>query len=243
MNRRSRRRFAVVAAATTIGVLSPAWGPVVLRNVPIFGVEDVRVLDARFVSHAEVVALAAFGPDASVWDDMRPVEQRLAAHPLILEARVRRAGLHRLDIELREAQPIAFVATPELVPVDADGRALPLDPASQPVDLPILSSSLMSAGRVEPEAARRALDVLDQVSALDSAFARRISELRPLGGASVEFVLSPDSPLERVVLPFRDPVEAFLRVGSAVSLAENRGPVSEADARFENEVVIRMEAR
>lgn len=240
MNRRTRRRLAVVLAATCTGVLSPVWGPLVLRNVPIFGVEDVRVIGARFVDEDRVRELAAFEPDASVFDDMRPVERRLAGHPLIVEGRARRSGLHRLDLLVREVRPVAFVSTPALVPVDADGRALELDPTGHSLDLPILAAATLSDGRVEPEPARRALDVLEQVSTLDSAFARRISELRPVRGSSVEFVLLPDSPLERVVLPFRDPVEAFWRVGSAVSLAENRGSVREADARFENEVVIRM---
>lgn len=240
MNRRMRSRMVVVAAAGAIGVLSPLWGPLVLRNIPIFGVEDVHVDGAQFVSEAEVLGLAGFGPEDSVWDDMRPVEERLAGHPLIVEARVRRSGVHGLDIVVHEVRPVAFVATPALVPVDAGGRALALDPAGRALDLPILADAELSDARVEPEAARLALDVLEQVSALDSAFTRRVSELRPLRGASVEFVLLPGSPLERVVLPMRDPVAAFLRVGSAVSLAEARGPVVEADARFENEVVIRM---
>ena len=240
MTRQARRKLGVVAAAALIGVLSPFWGPLVLRNIPIFGVEEVRVVGARFVADSTVRALAGLGSEASVWDDPRPVEKRVAAHPLILEADVRRTGLHRLDVVVHEVQPVAFVATPGLVPVDADGQALEIDPTKQPVDLPILEDAEVSEGRVEPETARRALDVLDQVCALDSAFARRISELRPLSGASVEFVLLPDSPLERVVLPFRDAVAAFRRVGSAISLAEARGPVRAADARYENEVVIRM---
>ena len=241
MNRRMRSRLLVVAAAGAIGVLSPFWGPPVLRNIPIFGVEDVRVVGANFVTRTTVVDLAGFGPEASVWDDMRPVERRLAGHPLIVEARVRRTGIHRLDIVVHEVRPVAFVATPTLVPVDAGGRALALDPAGRALDLPILADAELIDDRVEPEAARLALDVLEQVSALDSAFTRRVSELRPIRGPSVEFVLLPGSPLERVVLPTRDPVAAFLRVGSAVSLAEARGPVVEADARYENEVVIRME--
>lgn len=241
MNRRVRRRLAVVATAGAIGVVSPLWGPLVLRNVPIFGVEEVGLVGTQFVPDDEVRALAAFGSEASVWDDMRPVEARLARHPLILEARVRRAGIHRLEIVVREVRPVAFVATPELVPVDATGRALALDPAGRTLDLPILVDAEVSDGRVEPEAARLALDVLDQVSALDSAFTRRVSEIRSLRGSSVEFMLLPGSPLDRVVLPIRDAVTAFLRVGSAVSLAEARGVVREADARFENEVVIRME--
>lgn len=240
MNRRLRSRLFVVVTAGAIGVLSPVWGPAVLRNVPIFGVEDVRVGGAHFVPDAEVRALATFGPEASVWDDMRPIEERLAEHPLIREASVRRAGIHRVDVVVREVRPVAFVAIPELVPVDAAGRALALDPAGRALDLPILLGAGVDDGRVEPEAARLALEVLDQVSALDSAFTRRISEIRPLRGTSVEFVLLPGSPLDRVVLPIHDAAAAFLRVGSAVSLAEARGPVREADARFDNEVVIRM---
>jgi len=239
VNRRTRRKLGVVATAAAVGVLSPAWGPLVLRNVPIFGVEEVRVVGARFVADSTVRALAGFAPDASVWDDMTGVERRVTEHPLILETDVRRSGLHRLDLVVHEVQPVAFVSTPVLVPVDADGLELDIDPTARPVDLPILQGAELSKGRVEPETARRALDVLEQVSTLDSAFARQISELRPTG-SSVEFVLLPGSPLERVVLPFRDPVTAFRRVGSAISLAEARGPVRAADARYENEVVIRM---
>lgn len=240
MNRRTRRRLAVVATAAVVGVLSPYWGPALLRNVPIFQVEEVRVTGARFVPEAEVRALAELDAEDSVWDDMRAREERLAGHPLIEKARILRGGLHRLRVTVDEVRPVALVSGPELVPVDQDGQVLPIDPAARPLDLPILGGAELSEDRVEPEAARRALDVLEQVSALDSAFTRRISEFRPLRGSSVEFVLLPGSPLERVVLPFRDPAEAFLRVGSAVSLAEARGPVREADARFENEVVIRM---
>ncbi|MFW6040110.1 MAG: cell division protein FtsQ/DivIB [Gemmatimonadota bacterium] len=240
MNRRLRSRLCVVVGAGAIGVLSPVWGPVVLRNVPIFGIEDLGVSGSEFVPAEEVRALARFGPEASVWDDMRPIEARLADHPLIMEASVRRAGIHRVDVLVREVHPVAFVTVPELVPVDAAGRAVPLDPAGSALDLPILLDAGVEDGRVEPETARLALEVLEQVSALDSAFTRRISEIRPLRETSVEFVLLPGSPLDRVVLPMRDAAAAFLRVGSAVSLAEARGPVREADARFDNEVVIRM---
>lgn len=240
MNRRLRSRLWVVLTAGAIGVMSPVWGPLVLRNIPIFGVEEVRISGTHFVPAEEIRGLAGLGPETSVWNDMRPIEDRLAEHPLVLEAAVRRAGIHRVDILVREVRPVALVSTPELVPVDAAGRALALDPAGSALDLPILLDAAVDDGRVEPEAARLALEVLDQVSALDSAFTRRISEIRPLRGTSVEFVLLPGSPLDRVVLPMRDAAAAFLRVGSAVSLAEARGPVREADARFDNEVVIQM---
>lgn len=240
MTRATRRRIAVIGSAAAVGVLSPLWGPLVLRNIPIFGVEEVFVHDARYLGEADVRELAGFGPASSVWDDMAPTEARLIEHPLILDARVRRGGLHRLDITVREVQAVAFVATPALVPVDAGGRAIPLDPSEHGLDLPILAGSELVGGRVEPEPARRALAVLDQLNALDSAFTRQVSEMRPLGTESVELRLLPGSPLERVILPFGDVAAAFQHVGLAVTLAEARGPVRDADARFENEVVIRM---
>ncbi|MGI9039475.1 MAG: cell division protein FtsQ/DivIB [Gemmatimonadota bacterium] len=240
MTRATRRRIAVIGSAAALGVLSPLWGPLVLRNIPIFGVEEVYVHDVRYLGEADVRELAGLDASNSVWDDMAPVEARLIEHPVILDARIRRGGLHRLDITIREVQALAFVATPALVPVDAGGRAIPLDPSEHALDLPILVGGELVGGRVEPEPARRALVVLDRLNALDSAFTRQISEMRPLGAESVEFRLLPGSPLERVILPFSEIDVAFQRVGVAVTLAEARGPVRDADARFENEVVIRM---
>lgn len=239
MTRQVRRRVLVIGLAAAVGAGSPAWGPYALRNVPIFEVEDVQVVDHRFVAADTVRALAALR-GASVWDDMSAAVARVESHPLVASARIRRVGLHRLEVQVSELRPVALVPTPTLSPVDADGYQLRLDPAAHALDLPILLGGTVAAGRVEPEAARRALEALRRVTRLDSAFAARISEVRPLGLESVEFVLLPGSPLERIRLPVRDVLRAFLRVEGAVSVAEARGPVGEADARFENEVVIRM---
>ncbi len=243
MNRTLRRRLTVVAAASSVGVLSPVWGPILLRELPVFGVEQLRVHGARFVAEEDIDRLAAFKPEASVWDDMRAVEAAVAGHPLITDARISRSGIHRLDIEIREVQPIVLAATPRLVPLDASGRSVPLEPSAHDLDLPVLLGCRVSEnGRVEPEAARRSLDVLEQVSAVDSVFTRQISSLRPIGGDAVEFLLLPGSSVNRVVLPFRDAVKAFLRVERAVGTAEANGSVTSADARFRGEVVLRMRA-
>ncbi len=243
MTRTLRQRVYVVGAACCLGILAPVWGPMLLRELPAFRVEQIRVQGARFVSDEHVLRLAALDSDASVWDDMHTVAEAVAVHPLILEARIRRSGIHRLDIEVIEVEPIALAATPVLVPLDASGRRVPIDPANYGVDLPVLLGGHMSdSNRIEPEAARRALDVLEQLSAVDSEFTRRISSLRPMGNEAVEFVLLPGSPVGRVILPFHDAVRAFLRVESAVGMPEIRGPVASADARFRGEVVLRLEA-
>lgn len=241
MNRTLRRRLWVVGSACSIGILSPVWGPMVLKELPVFTVEQLRVTGARFVSTEVIEELAALDAQASIWDDMTAVEQAIAAHPLVESASIRRSGLHRLDIEVREVEPIALAATPILVPLDARGQRVPIELSIHGVDLPILLGvELSESGRVEPEAARRALDVLAQLSNVNAGFTSRISSLRPLGNEAVEFVLLPESPVRRVILPFHDALKAFLRVESAVGMAEIQSPVLSADARFRGEVVIRM---
>lgn len=243
MKRTLRRRLSVVAAASSVGILSPIWGPMLLRELPAFGVEELRIRGIRFVAEGEIDKLAAFAPEASVWDDMRSIERAVTAHPLIANARIRRSGIHRLDLEIQEVEPIALAATPRLVPLDAAGHAVPVEPSAHELDLPVLLGCRMSEdGRVEPEAGRRALDILVQLSAVDSLFARQISSLRPVEGEAVEFVLLPGSSVGRVILPFNDAVKAFLRVERAVGTVEARGRVSSADARFRREVVIRVGA-
>ncbi|MDH3427436.1 MAG: FtsQ-type POTRA domain-containing protein, partial [Gemmatimonadota bacterium] len=156
MNRILKRRLSVVAAASSLGILSPVWGPMLLRELPIFGVEELRVSGTQFVEDEAVRGLAALPPDASVWDNMRSAELGVTQHPLVAEATIRRSGLHRLDIEIREVKPIVLAATPRLVPVDASGRSVPVEPAAHDLDLPVLLGSDMSEdGRIEPEAARR----------------------------------------------------------------------------------------
>ena len=145
---------------------------------------------------------------------------------------------------MREVEPIALAATPVLVPLDASGQRVPIDLSIHTVDLPVLlGAEISESGRVEPEAARRALDVLAQLSAVNSGFTSRISSMRPLGNEAVEFVLLPESSVRRVILPFRDAVKAFLRVESAVGMTEIQRPVASADARFRGEVILRLEGR
>jgi cell division septal protein FtsQ len=244
MNRTLRRRLWVTGTASALGILSPIWGPALLRELPVFGVEETRIFGAHFVSSEEIEELAALDTSNSVWDDMRGVEEVVAAHPLVEDVRISRSGIHRLDIEVLEVEPIALAATPVLVPLDASGQIVPIDLSIQGVDLPVLLGGKVSeTGRVEPEAARRALDVLAQLSAVNSGFTSRISSLRPLGNEAVEFVLLPESPVQRVILPFRDAVRAFLRVESAMGMDEIKSPVALADARFRGEVILRLGAK
>ena len=213
-----------------------------LRELPVFGVEDTRVLGARFVPVEQIRQLATLASDASVWDDMYDVEKDLTRHPMIASASIRRSGLHRIDIEIEELEPIVLVAKPLLTPLDATGHRVPIEPSAHDIDLPVLlGGELSESGRLEPESARRALAVFERLASIDTGFTRQISTFRPVGADAVEFILLPGSSIERVVLPVNDALLAFKRVGAAVGALEFRGAVASADARFRDEVVLRFE--
>jgi hypothetical protein len=209
--------------------------------VPAFRVRTVNVVGARYAEPEEIAELAAVDSEATVWDDPEAWESRVRAHPLVEEAEVRRRGASGLEIRIREVRPVALVATPVLVPVDADGWKMEIDAARHAIDLPILSGAqLDDRGRVEGEKDRRALEAIEEIRALDTTFVSFVSEIRPLEGDAVSLELLAGSRVSRVVLPLGQPVHAFLRVNAAVREAERRGPVASADARFRGEVVVRM---
>ena len=240
MSRQTRRRLAVVGAAAGLGILSPLWGPALMRTVPAFRVAGIELEGARFVSAEEARSLAAILPDASVWDDHSDAEALLESHPLIEEARIRRHGFNRLTIELREVRPVALVSAPALEPVDGRGTVLPLDPAAHALDLPILLQATVEAGRVADEDSRRVLAVVDRLDALSPDFVHRVSEIHRSSGDAIELRLLQGSHVERVILPIDDAELAFLRAEDAIGECAGRGKVVSVDARFRDQVVVQM---
>jgi cell division protein FtsQ len=76
---------------------------------------------------------------ASVWDPARPLEARVAAHPLVRSVEVDRKLPGTLVVRLVEHAPVALVPSPSGFRVyDDRGVALPIDPAVVDVDAPIL---------------------------------------------------------------------------------------------------------
>lgn len=243
MNRRTRRKAYVVAVAGLVGATAPLWAPPLLARVPAFRVQEVGVAGTRYVPAAEVMALADVDSTASVWDDPSAWERRVASHRLVREARVRRAGLHRLEIRVEEVEPVALVATPRLVPVDARGRALPLDPAEHELDLPVLAGApRLEEGVVTGDTTRALLEVLGELRAAEPSFVAQASELAPAPGGAVVVHMVGSGACDRILLPREAPARALRRVEMALGEHADRGPVEEADARFEDQVVLRPEA-
>lgn len=239
MNRRTRRRICVVAAAAVMGAGAPVWAPPLLRTLPAFTVQDVRVTGVRYLDRGEVLGRAGIPPEASVWDDPAPWEERVEGHVLVESARIHRSGLQGLEIRVVEVRPLAFVAAPELTPVDRKGRVLPLDPSDHALDLPIaIGEATVEEGRVQSPDVRSALDVLWRLRRHEPSFVSRISEVRSAGPDAVEVRMMEGAPASRLLLPTDDPVRALGRVELALGDASGER-VRTADARFRRQVVLR----
>jgi len=244
LSRRSRRRILVVLMSGFLGLGVPIWVPRVLATLPAFRVAEVRVLGTRYVPPDEIERLAGFGPDASVWDDPAAWESRIRAHPMVLDASVRRHGLGALDIVVVERRPVALVATPELVPVNGDGRVLPLDGPEARLDLPIIAGITEVEGDrvVDPGVQELAL-VMGRLARANAEFASVISEVAFAAKGGYRFSMLRGAEVGVVFLPLEDPVGALDRVSVALGLMSDPR-VARADARFTGQVVVtRAEGR
>ncbi|HEX9565951.1 MAG TPA: FtsQ-type POTRA domain-containing protein [Gemmatimonadaceae bacterium] len=137
--RRPRWGRRLAAAGALLALVSPWWGPPLFRRMDFFRVREVEVRNARFTPPDEVRQRLGIDTTFSIWDDMGPLEERVATHPQVSGVRITRRFPSTLVVRLEEHLPIALVPSRDgLRAYDAAGRALPLNPSRTPVDLPIV---------------------------------------------------------------------------------------------------------
>lgn len=229
--------------AAVVGLGAPLWAPPLLSGLELFRVEKVEVTGVRYVSPGEVIRRADVEEGASVWDDVSRWEARVREHPMVRDAEVLRAGIQRLEIRVREVEPVALVSAPELTPVDRRGRILPLDPARVGLDLPILGGdAAVEGGRVTGPEVVSLLEILVALEEAEPGFVREASEFRLLPRGGVEVVMATvEGRARRVLLPAEAPVRGLARVEMALGEHGGTGGLAAADARFDGQVVLRRE--
>ena len=227
--------------AAAVGLGAPLWAPPLLSGVELFRVEKVEVTGVRYVPPAEVLRRADVEEGASVWDEPSGWEARVRAHPLVRDAEVVRTGIRRLEIRVREVEPVALVSTPELTPVDRRGRGLPLDPTRGGLDLPILGGDpAVEDGRVTGPDVVSLLEILVALAEAEPGFVREASEFRlPADGGVEVFMASGEGTARRILLPREHPVQGLARVEMALGEHGGTSNLASADARFEGQVVLR----
>ncbi len=250
----------VVGLGTVALVLGVSRVTKALAQAEWFHVQTVELEGSRYLGMEEVMDHLGLSSERSVWDDLEPVEERLRFHPLVLEARVRRRPPSTLILMVKERDPVAFLPTPVLAPVDRDGRRLPIDPSEHPLDLPLLQARAegWNEAGMEGAASAAAPDAEGCEGTLTPTQLQTLAgEVSRLGVMEPDLAASlSDAALDRwgdvifrlsdpaVEIRYRPPLspgrlrEGLQVLGDALDRAPERRPRA-VDLRFEDQVVLR----
>jgi cell division septal protein FtsQ len=217
-------------------------------DLKLFTVVEVEVRGNRYLTSEEVEELAAISSESGIWDEKGPIVSRIQEHPTVLDAQVKRRVPGKLILEIREREPVALFPDPVLVPVDVEGKVLPIDPVKHRLDLPLIHPVRAGARSEEasltPAQIRFLASELARVGELDPDVLASVSELSlDVWGDLGLYLAEP-----RVVLLYRPPLTArALRDGLTVLADAMRrnpdGRITEVDLRFADQVVVRSTDR
>lgn len=226
--RRLRRltRRALVAALLT----SPWWGRALLQQLDFFRARRVEIEGLRYASPDEIVSRLRVDTTMSVWDDVSPLEARVAEHPQVRTVRIRRKLPGTLVVVVTENPPVALVATARgLVVTDAAGDSLPVDPTAMDVDLPVLArkDTLL-------------LRLLGETQAGEPALFARVSEA---GRTSRGDVVLDLEGFRILAGPGVTPQRLAEVLPVELDAARRQWTLRELDLRFRDQVIVRLQSK
>jgi len=240
-----RRDLRIIVGTVLLAGLWTGGGRVVeaVSAMHTFRITDVEISGLESVERGEVLELLALTYETSVWGDLDAWEDRLAGHPLLEEARVRRRIPGTLVVDVVERRPVALAPTPTLEPVDRKGVLLPLDPAERRMDLPILDVRELPApgARLLPTRDRVLAGEVARLLEADTSFQQMVSEVAWGGDQNTLVVRWSEPPVEFLVASGTP--GSRLREGLAVlsdALARDTGSSPAViDLRYADQVVVR----
>jgi cell division protein FtsQ len=225
-------------------VLLVAQAPRLLRRLSIFRVERVEVVGTRYLAPHLALAASGITEQSNLFDDPAPWRAALLAHPLVADVIIERDFPGTLLVQIVEVEPVALVATPVLRPVDAEGRFLPIEPAAEDVDFPVIAvpSEAGEDGKLKDSAALALVEALDRLGRLAPGLVTRISAIAPLESGDLRLLLREPARGE-ALLPadFNALRVEQLRLALADLDAKRELPrVRRIDVRFRDQVVVSL---
>jgi hypothetical protein len=248
----------VLAAAAVAGALN---AELLLRRLDAFSVQQVEVEGVRLLAAEAAVAAAGITAASNLCDDEALWLESVLRHPLVRHAEIERRLPGTVRLIVREARPVAFARTPELRAVDEHGRVLPVDPAMEGLDLPVLLmlSRVSAEGRAADEATRRAAVFLGTALRHEPGLLGWISEvgvpadgirLVLRSGADAEVLVPAEPAPERLrelhltLAELATPRFAALPADSSAAAARSTAPelsrVKRIDGRYQDQIVVAL---
>ena len=208
--------------------VAPLWAPPLLARLDFFRVRRVEVYGTHYIPPDDILARLHVDTTASVWDDPRPLERRVAEHPQVRTVTITRELPGTLVVRIGENLPVVFVpGSGGLRAADADGRILPLDPSRVAADLPVLE-------RLDTALVRLLADVRGASPALFASIsgARRVSRdeiMITMAGFTVRAKAGVTARRLTEILPVEQ------------DLARRGARATELDLRFRDQVIARLQ--
>ena len=227
--RLSRWHLTAGVLLAAVAMAAPFWGPRLLSQLDFFRVRKVEVLGLRFTPPAEVLSRLAVDTTRSVWEPLDPLAARVATHPQIERASVRRRLPGTLVVEVTERRPVALVPVgPSLRAVDERGVTLPLDPSRTPVDVPVVTA---------PPRATSVYHLLGAMQREAPGLFARVSSIRVVAGNELVLQLPnlPVRTMTTVTLARLGDIQPVER-----DLARRQLRAAELDLRFRDQVIARL---
>lgn len=177
-------RIVIVIGSALALVVAGASMPLLFRRWHAFDVRRVEVIGARHLDAREAVEAAGIREDASVFSNDSAWLHGLLEHPLVADAHIERRVPNTVVLHITESTPVALARTPELRPIDARGRILPVHPAAYGLDVPVLTTRtrVSDAGRAADEETLRVVAFLERLARDEPGLLGWVSEAGTLGG-------------------------------------------------------------
>jgi len=235
------RLLALGAALAVVAAAGVQLGPPALDAVvahPYFALDEITVSPTRRVRPGEILARAGVRPGMSAWEVSPTVlAARIAGHPWIRRARVRRVLPRRLVVDVTERRPAAIVALDRFYYVDRRGVVFAALGDDDPLDLPLITG-LADAGARQRAALRASLKMLRLLLAAGLSF--RVSEVHIERERGIRvFPVEPAVALTFGWGQLRDKTRRLALVLAA--LDGGAAGVREVDLRFAEQAVVRRE--
>lgn len=241
-----RRELRIILLTAVLAAVWAFGGRVseAVASMEAFKVTDVEITGLDYLTRGDVLRMMDVTAQTSVWGDTHAWERRLSESPLIKSVRVTRKIPGTLVVDITERRPVALVPTPTLVPVDAEGVRLPVDPAERRLDLPVLEPAELPApgARLIPSHDRELAAEVGRLMETDTTFLQMVSEVAWQGPNTVvarwsepqvDFLLTPGASARRLR-------EGLMVLGDFLGREPGVVPAV-IDLRYADQVVVRRQ--
>jgi len=149
-----------------------------------FELKAVKIQGNRFVSNEEIFERANVDFSKDIFKvNTGEIEEHILTHPMIDKVSVNRFLPSALKIKIKERDMIAVISGSEISAVDVKGSILTQFPPASVYDLPVITGFHFHADSTnfrtpdEPERIQQAVEILNQLKAIDLLLYHEISEL------------------------------------------------------------------